>query len=65
LNNNPDPQGTGQVKESHAIDADDDLQVGFIATDGNPGSGKANVYRVSGTQNGRLFGGYTVVVMGS
>ena len=65
LNNNPDPQGTGQVKESHAIEAADDLQVGFIATDANPGNGKANVYRVSGTQNGQLFGGYTVVVMGS
>jgi hypothetical protein len=43
----------------------DDKQVAFVATDGNPGTGKAHVYRVSGTQSGGTFGGYTVIVIGS
>lgn len=40
------------------------MQVGFVSTDGNPGAGNAHVYRVSGSQNGQTFGGYTVVIVG-
>ena len=60
----PDPAATGVIGDAHGVDGDDQ-KVGFLATDGNPGGGKANVYRVSGTQNGDTFGGYTVVVLGS
>ncbi len=60
----PDPQAAGVIGDTHSVNGDNQ-QVGFLATDGNPGSGKANVYRVSGTQNGEAFGGYTVVVLGS
>lgn len=42
----------------------DGQQVGFHATDGNPGAGQAHIYRVTGTQNGSVFGGYTVIVLG-
>jgi hypothetical protein len=42
----------------------DGQQVGFVTTDGNPGAGNAHVYRVSGSQNGQTFGGYTVVIVG-
>ncbi|TME55198.1 MAG: hypothetical protein E6I58_10845 [Chloroflexi bacterium] len=59
----PDPRGAGLIGDSHGV-AGDGQQVGFHATDGNPGAGQAHVYRVTGTQNGALFGGYTVVVLG-
>jgi len=58
-----DPRGAGLIGDSHGV-AGDGQQVGFHATDGNPGAGQAHVYRVTGTQNGALFGGYTVVVLG-
>lgn len=60
----PDPQAAGVIGDQHGVNGDNQ-QVGFLATDGNPGTGKANVYRVSGMQNGDPIGGYTVVVMGS
>jgi hypothetical protein len=41
-----------------------DKAVGLVAVDGNPGNGNAHVYRVSGSQSGTSFGGYTVVVLG-
>ena len=59
----PNPRGVGLIRDSHGVQGDD-KQVGFVATDGNPGSGNAHVYRVSGSQNGTPFGGYTVVVLG-
>jgi hypothetical protein len=59
----PDPRGAGLIGDSHGV-AGDGQQIGFHATDGNPGPGNAHVYRVTGNQNGTVFGGYTVVVMG-
>ena len=59
----PDPRGAGLIGDSHGVTGDGQ-QVGLHATDGNPGAGKAHVYRVTGTQNGGLFRGYTVVVLG-
>jgi hypothetical protein len=43
----------------------DGQQIAVHATDGDPGAGNAHVYRVSGRQDGAVFGGYTVVVLGS
>jgi hypothetical protein len=60
----PDPRATGLIGDSHGVTGDG-MQVGFVATDGNPGQGNVHVYRVSGSQNGNTFGGYTVVVLGS
>ena len=59
----PDPRAVGLIGDSHGVNGDGQ-QVGFVATDSNPGNGNAHVYRVSGTQNGQPFGGYTVVVLG-
>jgi hypothetical protein len=59
----PDPRGAGLVGDAHGVTADGQ-QVGFHATDGNPGNGQAHLYRVTGTQDGSVFGGYTVVVLG-
>jgi hypothetical protein len=42
----------------------DDQQVAFTTTDNAPGPGEAHVYRVSATQAGVTFGGYTVVILG-
>lgn len=60
----PDPRGTGLIDDSHGVNGDN-MQIGFVTTDGNPGNGNAHVYRVSGSQNGQIFGGYTVVILGS
>jgi hypothetical protein len=57
------PRGVGLIGDGHGV-AGDNQQVGFHATDDNPGAGNAHVYRVAGNQNGTLFGGYTVVVLG-
>jgi len=58
------PRSVGLIGNSTGVSGDG-KQVGFIATDGNPGTGNAHVYRVSGSQGGTTFGGYTVVVLGS
>jgi hypothetical protein len=60
----PNPRGVGLIGDSHGVNGDG-MQVGFITTDGNPGNGNAHVYRVSGSQNGQTFGGYTVVILRS
>ncbi len=60
----PNPRGAGLIGDSHGVTGDG-MQVGFIATDGNPGAGNAHVYRVSGSQNGQSFGGYTIVILGN
>lgn len=39
-------------------------QVALSTTDDAPGPGEAHVYRVSATQAGVTFGGYTVVILG-
>jgi len=43
----------------------DDQQVAFTTSDEFPGVGQAHVYRVSASQGGVIFGGYTVVVLGT
>ncbi|MGZ3234891.1 MAG: hypothetical protein ACXU7O_09345 [Croceibacterium sp.] len=48
---------------SHCV-SDDDQMVAFMTSDTTPARGEAHVYRVSATQGGVLFGGYTVVVLG-
>lgn len=60
----PKPRAVGLIGDSHGVNGDG-MQVGFVTTDGNPGNGNAHVYRVSGSQNGQTFGGYTVVIVGS
>lgn len=60
----PNPRGVGLIGDSHGVTGDG-MQVGFVATDGNPGAGNAHVYRVSGSQNGQAFGGYTIVILGN
>jgi hypothetical protein len=59
----PNARGAGLMGDSHGVTGDNQ-QVGFHATDGDPGAGNAHVYRVTGSQNGATFGGYTVVVVG-
>jgi hypothetical protein len=42
----------------------DDQQVAFSTSDTIPSAGESHVYRVTSTQDGSVFGGYTVVVLG-
>jgi hypothetical protein len=42
----------------------DDQHVAFNTTDDPPGPGEAHVYRVSAAQDGAVFGGYTIVIVG-
>ncbi len=55
--------GGGAPADSHRLDGDG-AQVTLHATDEPPPPGSAHVYRVTGTQGGATFGGYTVVVIG-
>jgi hypothetical protein len=59
----PNPRGAGLIGDGHGVTGDNQ-QVGFITTDGDPGAGNGHVYRVTGSQNGTTFGGYTVVIVG-
>jgi hypothetical protein len=54
----PNLRGVGLIGDFTGVSGDG-KQVGFVATDGNPGNGNAHVYRVSGLQGGTTFGGYT------
>ncbi|KAK6352721.1 hypothetical protein TWF696_004724 [Orbilia brochopaga] len=56
-------RAAGIIGDAQGV-AGDDMKVGFVATDSNPGQGKAHIYRISSTQNGQNVGGYTVVVLG-
>jgi hypothetical protein len=38
--------------------------VTFGTGDGPPGAGQGHVYRVTAAQQGQVFGGYTVVLLG-
>lgn len=58
-----DPRGAGLIGDGHTVTGDGQ-QVGFHATDGDPGAGNAHVYRVTGNQDGVIFGGYTIIVLG-
>lgn len=42
----------------------DDQHVAFTTTDAVPGRGEAHTYRVTATQDGAVFGGYTIVLLG-
>jgi hypothetical protein len=42
----------------------DEQHVAFTTTDAAPGPGEAHTYRVTATQAGTVFGGYTVVLLG-
>jgi hypothetical protein len=42
----------------------DDQQVQLTTNDAPPPPGQAHVYRVTASQNGQVFGGYTVVLLG-
>jgi hypothetical protein len=44
--------------------AGDDQQLAFTTSDNAPAAGEAHVYRVSASQAGVTFGGYTVIVLG-
>jgi hypothetical protein len=59
----PDPRAAGLIDNTQTATADGQ-QVAIHATDADPGPGNAHVYRVSGHQDGSIFGGYTVVVLG-
>ena len=48
---------------SHRVHGDDQ-HVAFNTTDDAPAPGEAHVYRVGATQDGALFGGYTIVILG-
>jgi hypothetical protein len=52
--------GGGAIQTVHG----DDQHVVFTTTDQAPGPGEAHVYRLSAHQNGAVFGGYTVVLLG-
>jgi hypothetical protein len=54
---------TGKGAAQHKVEGDDQ-QVAFTTTDRYPGPGEAHVYRVAANQDGVVFGGYTVVLVG-
>lgn len=58
----PDPRAAGLMGDTQGVTADGQ-QIAVHATDADPGAGNAHVYRVSGHQDGSIFGGYTVVVL--
>lgn len=55
------PSGIGGTTQSVGGDGQ---QLAFSSSDQSPDAGAAHVYRISASQNGRVFGGYTVVVLG-
>lgn len=58
----PSPVG-GAAAAAHQV-VGDDQQIAFTTTDAAPPAGQAHVYRVTATQQGEVFGGYTVVLLG-
>ncbi len=53
---------TGGAAQQQVIG--DDQHVAFSTSDTRPGPGEAHVYRVSAKQDGAVFGGYTVIILG-
>ncbi len=53
----------GAPADSHQVQGDS-AHVTLHTTDDPPAPGSAHVYRVTGTQGGAAFGGYTVIVTG-
>jgi len=64
----PFASGSGMAMASsadrHCVSGEDQ-EVTFTSSDVAPANGQAHVYRVTATQGGVLFGGYTVVIMGA
>jgi hypothetical protein len=63
----PRPIGTGTGLDGGSTQhrgTDDHQQVVFHTTDDPPAPGEAHVYRVTAAQQGQIFGGYTIVVLG-
>ena len=54
---------TGAPRTEHEVEGDDQ-QVAFTTSDAAPAPGEAHVYRVTASQQGQVFGGYTVVLLG-
>ncbi|UQX86840.1 hypothetical protein M6D93_11025 [Jatrophihabitans telluris] len=52
----------GQAAQQQVVG--DDQQVTFATADTLPAPGQAHVYRVTASQQGEVFGGYTVVLLG-
>jgi hypothetical protein len=55
--------GGGTLAPTHEVTGDDQ-QVLLTTNDAPPAPGQAHVYRVTASQNGQVFGGYTVVMLG-
>ncbi|WP_405064955.1 hypothetical protein OG558_23710 [Kribbella sp. NBC_01510] len=63
----PRPIGTGTGLDGGATQhqvTDEHQQVAFHTTDDPPAPGEAHVYRVTASQQGQVFGGYTIVMLG-
>ena len=54
---------TGGAATQHQV-VGDDQQIAFTTGDAAPAPGEAHVYRVTASQQGQVFGGYTVVLLG-
>ncbi len=54
------PGGAGIVQDVTG----DDQHLAFTTSDAHPPPGQAHVYRVSASQQGQVFGGYTIVILG-
>lgn len=57
------PSGGGPEAGQHEVTGDDQ-QITFTTGDHAPAPGEAHVYRVTASQQGEVFGGYTVVLLG-
>jgi hypothetical protein len=63
----PRPIGGGTALGGQGVEhtvTSDDQQVTFATGDTPPAPGQAHVYRVTASQQGQVFGGYTVVLLG-
>jgi hypothetical protein len=58
------PGGTGGTAATTQEVTGDDQQLQLTSTDQHPAPGQAHVYRVTASQQGQVFGGYTVVLLG-
>jgi hypothetical protein len=56
------PSATGGAATHQVVG--EDQQVTFTTSDAIPAPGQAHVYRVTAAQQGQVFGGYTVVLLG-
>lgn len=57
------PAAGGGAAAEHQV-VGDDQQITLTTGDAAPGPGEAHIYRVTATQQGQVFGGYTVVLLG-